>query len=204
MKTRPCLTLSFFLITSLLHAQAWTNVGIGGGGAQFAPSYSPLDPNLVFLQCDMGGIYRSTNNTANYTMVDFMQFGSLTDYPNGSCPIAYDPNNVNNLWAFGMQADDVSGSLLKSTDEGVHWSYAAPQPPAGTWSRINQIVLDRGDSNFILLGTDTGAYRTTNGGGTWTTCPTVAGYVWGIVIDQSSTVGNRICYIGSHTRGFQS
>src|ERR1019366_1583629 len=51
---------------------------------------------------------------------------------------------------------------------------------------------------------DTGAYRTTNGGGTWTTCPTVAGYVWGIVIDQSSTVGNRICYIGSNTGVFKS
>lgn len=203
MKTRSCLTLLFLSLTSLLHAQAWTNMGIGGGGAQFAPSYSPLDPNLVFLQCDMGGIYRSTNNATNYNMVDFMQFSSQTDYPNGSCPIAYDPNNVNNLWAFGMQKDDTGGSLLKSTDEGVNWTYAT-QPPAGTWSRINQIVLDRGDSNFILLGTDTGAYRTTNGGGSWAVCPTVTGYVWGIVIDQSSAVGNRACYIGSSTGVFKS
>jgi len=192
-----------FLFPTALRAQTWTNLGIGGGGAQFAPSFSPLDSNLLFLQCDMGGIYRSTNNGANFTMVDFIQFGSATDYPNGSCPIAYDPNNVNNLWAFGGQADDTGGSLLKSADEGLHWSYAT-QPPAGSWSRINCIVLDRGDSNFILLGTDTGAYRSTSGGTSWAACPTVSGYVWGIVIDQSSTLGNRTCYIGSSAGAFKS
>src|ERR1019366_6229242 len=201
MKTRPCLTLSFFLITSLLHAQAWTNVGIGGGGAQFAPSYSPLDPNLVFLQCDMGGTYRSTNNTTNYTMVDFMQFGSLADYPNGSCPIGYDPNNVNNLWAFGMQKDDTGGSLLKSTDEGVNWTYAT-QPTWGNNTRITRIVLDRGNSNFIVLGADSGAYYSINGGTSWNVCTGVDGYVWDAVIDQSSLIGNRTVYIGSDIDSF--
>src|SRR5579872_72580 len=106
MVRKTLLFIGFLFLPQALFAQSWTNLGIGGGGAQFAPSYSPLDPNLVFLQCDMGGIYRSTNNAANYTMLDFTQFGSSTDYPNGSCPIGFDPNNVNNLWAFGMQKDD--------------------------------------------------------------------------------------------------
>src|ERR1035438_1552669 len=145
MTIRFYLTLTFLFLASLLHGQTWTNMGIGGGGAQFAPSFSPLDPNLVFLQCDMGGIYRSTNGGVGFTMVDFTQFGSSTDYPNGSCPIAYDPNNVNNLWAFGAQNDDTGGRLLKSTDEGVHWAYAT-QPAWGNNSRITRIVLDRVNS----------------------------------------------------------
>ncbi len=202
MKIRSYLTFSLWLLASSLYAQAWTNVGLGGGGAQFAPSFSPLDSNLLFLQCDMGGIYRSTNGGASFTMVDFTQFGSATDYPNGACPIAYDSNNQNSLWAFGAQNDDPSGSLLKSTDEGVHWSYASPQPAFS--NIITRIVLDRGDSNFILIGTDTGAFRSTNGGASWTACPTVAGYVWGAVIDQSSAAGNRICYIGSSAGIFKS
>src|SRR5258708_2818433 len=132
MKTKWILVAPYLLVTpSLLHAQAWTNVGIGGGGAQFAPSFSPLDSNLVFLQCDMGGIYRSTNGATSYTMVDYTQFGSQTDYPNGSCPIAYDSNNVNKLWGFGTQNDDTGPSLLVSNDKGLTWSYAAPQPAIG-------------------------------------------------------------------------
>ncbi len=196
MKTRSCLFLILASIPPLLQAQTWTNMGIGGGGAQFAPSFSYLDPNLLFLQCDMGGIYRSTNNGTNFTMVGYTQFDSSTDYPNGACPIGYDPNNANNLWAFGEQNDDTGGSLLKSTDEGVHWSYAV-QPAWGNNYRITRIVLDRGNSNFIVLGADSGAYYSTNGGTSWNACSGVDGYVWDIVIDQSSSVGNRTVYIGS-------
>ena len=36
---------------------AWEVIGPGGGGAQFHPTVSPLDPNVVFVGCDMTGAY---------------------------------------------------------------------------------------------------------------------------------------------------
>jgi hypothetical protein len=197
MMKKNLFVIGLLLSARIIHAQAWTNMGIGAGGAQYAPSFSYLDPNLVFLQCDMGGIYRSDNNATSFQIRPFTQFGSDTDYPNGSCPIGYDPNNVNNLWGFGVENDDVNGSLLYSSDEGNTWAYAPSQPAWGNNTRITRIVVDRGNSDFIVLGADSGAYYSTNGGTSWITCSGVDGYVWDIVIDQSSPVGNRTVYIGT-------
>src|SRR5436190_1966372 len=36
--------------------EVFTSVGLGGGGAMFAPAISPHDSNLLFVGCDMGGI----------------------------------------------------------------------------------------------------------------------------------------------------
>jgi hypothetical protein len=203
--TKKPIIILFLVFCLFSICRAWNNVGIGGGGAQFAPSFSYLDHNLLFLQCDMGGVYRSIDNGASFQILDFTIFGSSTDYPN-ACPIAYDPNNVNRLWSFGGQNDDTGGSLLVSNDEGLNWSYANPQPDLNGNGNyiITRIVVDRGNSNLILLGTDNGAFYTNNGGAGWNLCAGITGYVYGIVIDQSSPAGNRACYIGSDAGVFKS
>ena len=35
---------------------AWTSLGLGGGGAMYTPAISPVDPNLILLDCDMSGV----------------------------------------------------------------------------------------------------------------------------------------------------
>ncbi len=197
MMKKTFLLIWILSLPQVLLSQTWTNLGIGGGGAQYAPSFSYLDPNLVFLQCDMGGIFLSDNNAVSFQIRPFTQFGSDTDYPNGACPIGYDPNDVNNLWGFGLENDDVNGSLLFSSNEGGTWAYAPTQPTWGNNTRITRIVVDRGNSNFIVLGADSGAYYSTNYGASWVSCGGVDGYVWDIVIDQSSPVTNRTVYIGT-------
>src|SRR5580692_12073936 len=44
----------------------WRLVGPGGGGAQYNPSISPLDPNIVLLSCDMGGAYISVDGGTSW------------------------------------------------------------------------------------------------------------------------------------------
>ncbi len=43
--------------------------GIGGGGGFFSPVFSPYDENLLFVSCDMGGIYRSEDKGKNWKML---------------------------------------------------------------------------------------------------------------------------------------
>src|SRR5712672_923669 len=52
---------------------AWQSRGVGGGGALFSPSFSPHDPEEVFLACDLGAFFHSTNSGAAWDLVDFHQ-----------------------------------------------------------------------------------------------------------------------------------
>lgn len=200
---------------TLLHAQTWTTVGMGGGGAQYAPSISPLNSNLRFVGCDMSGWYRSTDGGNTWNMLDFYQISTAVDYGfnNGvMCPMAFSPANANTVYGFGAQQDTQlnSPNLLVSNDGGQTWG-VVPGANPGPWpawgnagGRITQIYIDRGDANFILIGTDNGVWRSTNGGTSFSATTGSSGYVSGFMVDQSSAVGNRTCYVGTSAGVFKS
>src|SRR5947209_4992778 len=57
-------------------------MGIGGAGGMFTPAVSPADPNLMFISCDMGGVYRSTDGGRSWAMLHWRQLcGSLRCRP---------------------------------------------------------------------------------------------------------------------------
>src|SRR4051812_27687790 len=56
----------------------WTSLGLGGGGAMFTPAISPVDPNLILLNCDMGGSYRSTDGGASWELIHYRELTSST------------------------------------------------------------------------------------------------------------------------------
>jgi hypothetical protein len=194
------------LISVSAHA-AWTPLGIGGGGAQYAPSISPYNPNLRFIGCDMSGWYRSADGGATWSMLDFYQIGTAVDYNlnNGTlCPMAFSPNGTT-VYGFGTQQDTQNNpaQLLVSTDAGQTWApllASAPWPAWGqTGGRITCITVSRGDPNFILVGTDSGVWVSTDGGANFSFGANSAGYVVGILVDQATqTVGGRTCYLGSN------
>ncbi len=194
---------------------AWTPVGMGGGGAQYAPSISPLNSNLRFVGCDMSGWYRSTDGGNTWNMLDFFQISTKVDYNHNNgvmCPMAFHPTNANVVYGFGAQQDtqDNSPNLLVSSDGGQTWSVVAGANPAPwpawgvTGGRVTMIYLDRGNANFILIGTDNGIWRSTNGGASFSATTGSSGYVSGFMVDQSSPVTNRTCYAGTSAGVFKS
>jgi|GEM_PF-1126638 len=217
-KTNRLFPLSYFLLFLIslpLSLKAWTTVGMGGGGAEYAPSISPLNSNLRFVGCDMSGWYRSTDGGNTWNMLDFFQISTSVDYGfnNGvMCPMAFHPTNANTVYGFGAQQDTQfnSPNLLVSNDGGMTWSVVAGANPAPwpSWGsaggRVAQIYIDRGDSNFILIGTDNGVWRSINGGTSFTATTGTSGYVSGFMVDQSSAVGNRTCYVGTSAGVFKS
>jgi len=50
---------------------AFTVTGMGGAGGMFTPMVSPYDPSLMFLSCDMSGVYRSTDAGAHWQFIHY-------------------------------------------------------------------------------------------------------------------------------------
>ena len=57
-------------------SRGWTSLGLGGGGAMFTPAISPVDPNLILLNCDMSGSYRSTDGGESWELIHYRQLTS--------------------------------------------------------------------------------------------------------------------------------
>src|SRR5215813_10690934 len=51
----------------------WQSRGPGGGGALFAPSFSPQNSNELYIACDMSELFHSTNLGASWDPVNFKQ-----------------------------------------------------------------------------------------------------------------------------------
>ena len=171
----------------------WTNLGIGGGGAQFTPAISPIDHNLMLVSCDMSGVYRTTDGGASWQMLDWRQINSgVICYP------VFHPADVNTVYAYGQ--GKTGNALLISKDKGITWNNLVPSPLWGA-SGIIAIYIDRGNPNLMFVGTAKNAYRSTNGGADWNTCDTISGSVLGFHADQSSPSGNRVCFAATSSGG---
>ncbi len=211
----PIACFLLILLSLPLSLNAWTTVGMGGGGAEYAPSISPVNSNIRFVGCDMSGWYRSADGGNTWNMLDFYQISTAVDYGYDDgvmCPMAFHPTNANIVYGFGAQQDTQNNppNLLVSNDGGLTWSVVSganpgPWPAWGnTGGRITQIYIDRGNPNFILIGTDNGVWNSTNGGTSFNATTGTSGYVSGFMVDQSSPVSTRTCYVGTSAGVFKS
>src|ERR1700744_4099132 len=66
--------LIFLAFCSFSFAQ--TSVGLGGGGSIYAPVVAPYNSNIIFVACDMSGVYRTMDGGATWKMMDEHQIQS--------------------------------------------------------------------------------------------------------------------------------
>jgi photosystem II stability/assembly factor-like uncharacterized protein len=203
---KACWTARASLVAALLlvggaavHAQpsAWVSRGPGGGGALFAPTLSPHQSAEAFLSCDMGGLYRSSDWGASWSLLDFRQIRGSGQ----GCQVQF-TSNPNILYAIDY-SNDVAVPA-KSTDGGSTWTQLAADPTYGGAyaiaadpSRTDRVLVcdyntlyfsgDGGttfaakysngngcylagaffDGNTIYVGTSAGVLFSTNGGSTF-------------------------------------
>ncbi len=139
-------------------------VGPGGGGAMFAPASSPHDPNLMFVSCDMGGFYRSSDGGKNWTLLDFRMIRGST-----TCRPVFHPSDPKVIYFDGKV----------SRDAGMTWHRLVRRDVG----KIVEMAADPGDDQVLLIGTDKGAWISRDGGGTWQHCAGVQGSVVGMYIE---------------------
>ncbi len=176
----PCLLAMGLLAAASDAAPGFTPVGAGGGGALFVPSISPHDRNLVFVACDMGGVYRSANGGRTWTMLDKRH---LRDAHRG--PMLFHPNYHGWIWAGG------AGRLKMSRDGGVTWKAVNPNQPWGS-EPVTALAIDDTDHKLLLLGTTFGVFRSLDTGANWTRCEGIKGTAIGFCVDPTTPPGSRI------------
>ncbi|HFB99349.1 MAG TPA: hypothetical protein ENJ53_00960, partial [Phaeodactylibacter sp.] len=151
---KPFNTLYFnFIITisilffgnQLAHAQVtWETVGPGGGGWITAMTVIDDAANTVYVGCDVGGIYKSTDHGATWTIKD----DGLSIYYVHD--IAYETGNTAVLYLASR------GGVFKSVDGGEHWvAKRSGFPPVSEYvfsAPISDIVIDPNSENIVYAG----------------------------------------------------
>lgn len=157
----------FFLPAILIAQQPYPKLflpkGFGGGGYMYAPSISTHDPNLIALNCDMGGIYYSQNTGQNWTMIpNQMLVGTVK----GKIQFTQKPNILYTVRRSTTNLSDplFRGELAKSTDGGVTWK-SMPDP---TSSGVHRLEVDPNSTDRLILNEYNQLFFSNNGGMSWT------------------------------------
>jgi uncharacterized repeat protein (TIGR01451 family) len=114
--------------------------------------------------------------------------------------IAVDRSNWRIAYAayggFGAATPGNSGHLFATSDGGKHWKNITSNLPD---LPVNSVVVDPADAKTLYVGTDVGAFVSTNGGNKWfslgTGMPKVS--VWQLDLDST----NGVLVAGTHGRG---
>ncbi len=158
----------------------------------FAPAISPHDPNLLFVASDMGGVYRSADGGGTWTMIDKRQLREAA-----GCPVVFHPRDARVVYAA------VKDWLETSADQGVTWTVLCANPPWGA-APCTALEVDEDDVELMFAGSSEAAYRSVDGGRTWSTCRDVLGSVVGIAVIPTAAPGRRTCLIATSAGVFRS
>lgn len=123
-----------------------------GLGRIVAIAVEPTIQNLIFAGSPGGGIWRSTDAGASWTPLGD-QFDNMFIWS-----IAIDPNNSDIVYL-----GNSLGQLFKSTNQGDSWTQAG-----SVGSTCRRILINPNNSNIILAGSNSGIYRSTDAGATFT------------------------------------
>jgi photosystem II stability/assembly factor-like uncharacterized protein len=170
--------------------RGFVNVGIGGGGAMFMPACSPHDHNLMFVACDMGGVYRSTNGGTSWKMLDKRQLRGAI-----SLPIQFDPTDPNTLYAVGRN------QLVVSHDKGQTFTPVIKDPPWKSES-MTAVTVSPLAGTDLLVAAGTSIYQTADSGKTWASLPGTRGRVLKILVTAPS--GMSVLFAGTSDGVFRS
>jgi photosystem II stability/assembly factor-like uncharacterized protein len=126
----------------------------------------PSDPNTVYVLSSSGGIWKTGNFESPYPTWTPITDKVITT-SGGSAALGRDPNTL--YYGTGDPFDGtplVGGKMLKTTDGGNTWSNFISLGNSGLVADIK--VDTSGSKDVVLVATDTGVYRSADGGNNYT------------------------------------
>jgi photosystem II stability/assembly factor-like uncharacterized protein len=174
--------ISVGCVTALCAAPAarpgWEALGLSGSGGMFTPAISPVNPDLMMLNCDMSAAYISEDGGRHWRMIHQAQLRSDT-----GCRPAFHPTNPDTVFASS------GGQLRVSRDRGQTFSRIGDLRE----SLQGEIAIDPSRPEVMLAGTRGGScWISRDGGLSWTVCAGPAGRVIGFHFDR--TKGGQVIF----------
>jgi hypothetical protein len=148
-----------------LAVTSWTELGPGDiGGRVRSIAVHPTTPTTLFCGSVGGGIWKSVNGGSTWSVVnDFMGTLSISS-------IVFTPGSPDVMYAGtgeSFAGDGLRGAgIFKSTDGGVTWNQLAATANA-SFHYVNDLSFSA-DGATLLAATDSGIWRSVNGGASFT------------------------------------
>jgi photosystem II stability/assembly factor-like uncharacterized protein len=130
--------------------------GPGGGGALFAPSFSPFVPGEMYIACDMSEVFHSTNYGTTWSVVDFWQIQG------GRQAIVQFTSDPNVRYALNLGNDAMTPAV--SGDGGMTWQVLTNDPTGGG---AYALLADPASTNRLLVSDYSDIYFSSDGGNTF-------------------------------------
>jgi hypothetical protein len=180
---------------------AWTNIGPHRSnwiqnGLQVAQSDTgrvrtflihPSNPDVLYVLTSSGGLWKTTNfsepRPAWRAMTD-----SILSTSGGGAALGKNPETI--YLGTGDPFDPgVGGFARRSTDGGETWSSAIK---LGASTVIPDVKVDSsGASDVVLMATNAGLFRSTDGGSTYGAAPVLTGLVWSLARTSAGWLATR-------------
>ncbi len=152
-------------------AEVWQPVGLSGGGGMFSPAISPVDPDLMMVNCDMSAAYVSENGGRDWRMIHQAQLRCDT-----RCRPGFHPRDRDIIYASS------GGALRVSRDRGRTFRALGDLRHA----LFGEIAINASDPNVMLVGTrNDRCSLSRDGGETWVACEGPRGAVISFHFDQT-------------------
>jgi len=133
----------------------------------------PTDHKILYMIAR--NLYKSTNSGQSWQTI-FGAFGPLVR-------LGINPKNPNVMY---VTKSIPYGQVFKTTDGGLNWSDASVGLPIGEYFQAGPIEVNPEFPDTILLGTNFGLYRSTNGAASWDSTA-VKGFIHGLNIHPNLT-----------------
>lgn len=173
--------------------QNWQRVDDAGGnpfttsGTITALEFGPSNPSILYLGTSTGAVYRAINGgvtAADWSRIDTAGSPAEALFPNSQIQaVRVNPKDADDVWvvfggagvSYTSRPDMILNPLgishlFRSTDAGQNWMDASGQFPALSLPDVptSATAISDMDAEIAYVGTDAGAFRTTDGGLTWT------------------------------------
>jgi photosystem II stability/assembly factor-like uncharacterized protein len=155
---------SSFAATSALTTSNWVSNGPqNAGGRTRAILVNPSNANQIFAGSASGGIWISNNKGLSWSKTP----GYMTNLATQA--LAFDSSSTSIIYAGTGESSAYPDALLgagvfKSLDSGQSWQQLAQ---TRGWNTVQTLAPKPHRGGFVLAGTDTGIWKTENGGDTW-------------------------------------
>ncbi|MEP7234078.1 MAG: hypothetical protein ABI778_02165, partial [Ignavibacteriota bacterium] len=183
------LAVLFSSSASLAQPTQFSSRGPGGGGALFASSFNPTDPNEIYIGCDMSEVFHTTDLGVSWNNVDFRQIQSWKIAPVQCC---------NNNVRYAIDGANVNGSDVqrptKSTDGGLTWKPLINDASAGG---AYSLFADPNNNQHVVMSDYRILYTSPDGGNQFFTRYQAVSNNSGLHIAGAFFDGNNI-YLGTN------